>query len=93
MKKIIIILGIIALIAGGCCVCIPSGMYRSVETQTQPVSLHSVRNATNGKDAFLRNARLCGIAFSTERYNPTDCFVLCNIFFLIRINILKSYSP
>jgi len=71
MKKPVIILGIIALIAGGCGAHIPSGMYRSVETQTQPVSLHSVRNASNGKDAFLRNARLCGIVFSTGRYSLT----------------------
>ena len=27
------------------------------------------------KDAFLRNACLCGIAFFTERYNPMDCFL------------------
>jgi len=70
MKKPIIILGIITFVAGSGAH-IPSGMYRSVETPTLPVNLHSVRNATNGEDAFLRNARLCGIVFSTERYSLT----------------------
>jgi len=47
MKKQIIILGIIALIASGCNAYIPLGMCRSVEKQLSYVSLHSVRNATN----------------------------------------------
>jgi len=68
MKKQLITLAITALIAGSGAH-IPSGMYRSVETPTPPVNLHSVRNATNGEDAFLRNARLCRMVFSTERYS------------------------
>ena len=60
MKKQIITLAIIALVAGSGAH-IPSGMYRSVEMPTPPVNLHSVRNATNGEDAFLRNARLCAL--------------------------------
>ena len=47
MKKSLIILGIMALIAGGCNAYIPLGMCRSVEKQLSYVSLHSVRNATN----------------------------------------------
>ena len=69
MKKQIITLAIAAFISGSAVAHIPSGMYRSVETPTPPVSLHSIRNATDGKDAFLRNARLCGMLFSTERYS------------------------
>jgi len=69
MKKSIITLAIIALVAGSCGIYIPLGMYRSVEMSSPPVSLHSIRNATNGEDAFLRNARLCGMVFSTERYS------------------------
>ena len=79
MKKSIITLGITALIASSYGAHIPSGMYRSVETSLPPVNLHSVRNATNGKDAFLRNARLCGMVFSTERYSLTGIENTINI--------------
>ena len=71
MKKQIITLAIAAFISGAAVAHIPSGMYRSVETSLPPANLHSIRNATDGKDAFLRNARLCGIVFSTERYSLT----------------------
>jgi len=71
MKKSVIILGIAVVISGAAVAHIPSGMYCSVETSLPPASLHSVGNATNDEDAFLRNARLCGIVFSTERYSLT----------------------